>query len=120
MRSLGTGEWVEVNRATAKAVGAAGILELSNFSIGNSQEAQSIRAEDAAWAATVREWDQHRHGKAIAVMRTPAVLRKLGIEDLPIQTTPAILAKVTGGKHTLEIDSIKDLPARLRDPVAIF
>ena len=51
---------------------------------------------------------------------TPEVLKQLGADDLPIVMSQDVLAKITGEKHSISLDEIKNLPRTIADPVMIF
>ncbi len=52
--------------------------------------------------------------------RTPAVLRMLDVNNLPLEITGGVLNKITEGKHNIAIDDLRNLPYELDDPVAVF
>ncbi|MBQ7975209.1 MAG: C40 family peptidase [Clostridia bacterium] len=51
---------------------------------------------------------------------TPEVLRQLGAKNLPVMMSQDVLVKITGGKHTIALDDIKQLPDAIADPIMIF
>ena len=52
--------------------------------------------------------------------KTPEVLKKLGVKDLPMVMSQEVIAKVTGGKHDIAIDDIKKLPSIVANPIMVF
>lgn len=51
---------------------------------------------------------------------TPDVLTKHGAPYADIIMYSDVLAKVTGGKHSISLDEIAKLPAQLNDPILLF
>lgn len=56
----------------------------------------------------------------VTLPHTPAVMQMLKVTDLPIKLSSHIIAKVTGGKHDIELADIRNLPELLADPLMIF
>lgn len=51
---------------------------------------------------------------------TPAVLKELGANDLPVMMNMNVIYKMTGGKHGISIDEIKNIPQAMTDPIMVF
>ncbi len=51
---------------------------------------------------------------------TPLVLKSLGADDLPVVMTQKVMEKITGGKHNIAVDTIKNIPQAITDPVMVF
>ncbi|GHU03562.1 hypothetical protein AGMMS49960_18130 [Betaproteobacteria bacterium] len=51
---------------------------------------------------------------------TPAVLRALGARALPVQIAPSVIHKASRDKHKVPVSVLKNLPALLANPVAVF
>ncbi|WP_434984019.1 hypothetical protein [Vreelandella zhaodongensis] len=52
--------------------------------------------------------------------RTPPVIARLGADDLPVSIGSDVIYKATRGKHSVSMETIKNLPELLHDPVAVF
>lgn len=52
--------------------------------------------------------------------QTPEILKQLGAKNLPVMMNQDVLVKITGGKHTISLDDIKQLPDAIADPIMIF
>lgn len=61
-------------------------------------------------------------GGNVKVMTTPLVMKLVGAEILPIETSTTVLSKILHGKHSNELDEniVKQIPRALTDPVAVF
>ena len=61
-------------------------------------------------------------GGNVKVMTTPLVMKLVGAEILPIETSTTVLSKILYGKHSNELDEniVKQIPRALTDPVAVF
>lgn len=57
---------------------------------------------------------------AIKVTDTPVVLELLGARKLPVIITDGTIEKDTKSKHSVSIDALRQLPAHLHDPIAVF
>lgn len=88
--------------------------------------AQFSRAEPAPFAAQVRERlaSGNRRGAPLVLGRTPAVLRMLGLPDLPMHMPAGVLFKLATGKDgdraPLTERQISQLPELLDEAVAVF
>lgn len=51
---------------------------------------------------------------------TPFVLKVLGAKDLPMVYNMGVMYKMTGGKHSIYKDVIKELPQAINNPIMIF
>lgn len=51
---------------------------------------------------------------------TPEVLKQLDAKDLPVVMNQDVLSKITGGKHDISLDEIKNLPQAVADPIMVF
>ena len=58
----------------------------------------------------------------VKVMTTPLVMKLIGAEILPVETSTTVLSKLLHGKHSNELDEniVKQIPRALTDPVAVF
>ncbi|HGA5700446.1 TPA: LPD38 domain-containing protein [Salmonella enterica subsp. enterica serovar Birkenhead] len=57
----------------------------------------------------------------VDIGRTPPVLRNLGAPDLPVSISRDVVRKaINDVKHFVEMDTIKDLPELMHDPVAVY
>lgn len=61
-------------------------------------------------------------GGNVKVMTTPLVMKLVGAEILPVETSTTVLSKILHGKHSNELDEniVKQIPRALTDPVAVF
>ncbi len=73
-----------------------------------------------------KQLDDYVEGKlhrleVLTVSSTPDVLTALGAEQLPVVVTQSTLHKIMrGGKRTLPVDLIKQLPEKIADPIMVF
>lgn len=72
-----------------------------------------------------RQLDDYAAGKikprsTVTVGKTPYILEKLGAEQLPLVITKETVDKSTTGKHGLSLDSLKELPKYINDPIMVF
>ena len=51
---------------------------------------------------------------------TPVVLKELGADDLPVIMSQSTMAKINGEKHDISLDSIRELPQNLAEPLMVF
>ncbi len=51
---------------------------------------------------------------------TPLVLKALGTKDLPMVYDMNVMYKMTGGKHSIYKDNIKELPQAINNPIMVF
>ena len=91
--------------------------ERGNYGEGDSRGDADKKFSVAIDALIEGKWDRTRD---IPVGNTPAVLRAVGADDLPIVVSPGVIEKVTTGRHDLPPDLVKKIPAALSDPVFIF
>ena len=56
----------------------------------------------------------------IDVGTTPSVLKMLGLPDVNVVISGAVLKKVMLGKHNVTPDTLKQLPKQINDPVAVM
>lgn len=56
----------------------------------------------------------------IDVGTTPSVLKMLGLPDVNVVISGAVLKKVMLGKHNITPDTLKQLPKQINDPVAVM
>ena len=54
------------------------------------------------------------------VGNTPEVLKALGAGNLPVVMSQDVMAKITGEKHSIALDEIKQLPYAIADPIMVF
>jgi diguanylate cyclase (GGDEF)-like protein len=55
------------------------------------------------------------------VTRMPAVMKALGVRDLPVMVSRDVLRKASNGvKHDVSLKTLERLPEELNDPVAVF
>ena len=52
--------------------------------------------------------------------KTPVVLQKLGAEELTVVMSKDVMAKITGLKHDISTDEIKNIPQAISDPIMVF
>ena len=79
-------------------------------------------AEAQRYAAQVDNWlnGKMKSSDMFELGRTPVVLRELGARDLPIVMSQDVMVKVTGGKHSISLDELKQLPQAIADPIMTF
>ena len=91
---------------------------------GAYDEAEAKLAQDEA--AFSHNVDLFMDGKLksgnVKVMTTPLVMKLVGAEILPVETSTTVLSKLLHGKHSNELDEniVKQIPRALTDPVAVF
>lgn len=51
---------------------------------------------------------------------TPEVLRQIGANSLPVTMSQNVMVKLSGGKHSIALDEIRNLPQAIADPIMIF
>lgn len=51
---------------------------------------------------------------------TPKVLQDIGSRALPVVMSQGVMKKITGGKHDISIDEIRNLPNAIAEPIMIF
>ncbi|MCX5819737.1 MAG: hypothetical protein NT047_07485 [Deltaproteobacteria bacterium] len=87
------------------------------------EERDAIGRDSAAFADQL---DDFAAGKLlnrlepITIGETPVVLEKLGAEQLPLVITQGTVEKATTGKHGVSIETLKQLPAHIADPIMVF
>jgi exoribonuclease R len=59
-------------------------------------------------------------GELFELGTTPAVLQALCKNKLPIKMSQSVMAKITGLKHNISIEDIKQIPDALADPIMVF
>lgn len=91
---------------------------------GAYDEAEAKLAQDeAAFSHNVDLFmDGKLKGGNVKVMTTPLVMKLVGAEILPVETSTTVLSKLLHGKHSNELDEniVKQIPRALTDPVAVF
>lgn len=91
---------------------------------GAYDEAEAKLAQDEA--AFSHNVDLFMDGKLksgnVKVMTTPLVMKLVGAEILPVETSTTVLSKLLHGKHSNELDEniVKQIPRALTDPVSVF
>lgn len=91
------------------------------FSLASGSE--SVAEVATAWK---RQLDDYVEGKLgnkrrdLRVGPTPSVLRMLGAKAYDLVITPAVLDKVTAGKHAVPVSELERLPEALHKPIAVF
>jgi hypothetical protein len=58
--------------------------------------------------------------KSLVIGKTPAVLERLGVENLEVTIHPETIYKAVVGKHSLTINDIAKLPEALERPIMVF
>ncbi len=69
---------------------------------------------DAWKSGTVKGSEYFELGK------TPVVMRSLGVTNLPVAFDLEVMWKMTGGKHGINTDDIKNLPVAINNPLMIL
>lgn len=57
---------------------------------------------------------------AITVTNTPQIFEKIGARQLPIVMTDGVVEKVLHEKHGIAVDTLKQIPSQLHDPIMVF
>ena len=89
-------------------------IEKSLFTTNEDDAKNYIRQVNDWQSGKMKDGEQFELGK------TPAVLSALGADDLPVVMSRAVMEKITGGKHDIDIAQIKQLPQAISDPIMIF
>jgi len=116
-------ERIAINKAFDDFIG---ILQTRETDKG--VEMYSVKQRDAIRenASFSEQLDDFAAGKItnrlepITIGRTPEVLERLGAEQLPLVITQGTVEKVASGKHSISIETLKQLPAHIDDPIMIF
>ena len=91
---------------------------------GAYDEAEAKLAQDEAEFSQSIDlfMDGKLKGGNVKVMTTPLVMKLVGAEILPVETSTTVLSKILHGKHSNELDEniVKQIPRALTDPVAVF
>ena len=96
------------------------------FSLADDSDTSGIftpnKTEAQRYNAQVDEWinGKMKSSDLFKLGRTPVVLRELGARDLPIVMSQDVMVKVTGGKHSISLDELKQLPKAIADPIMAF
>lgn len=88
-----------------------------------SRERAGADESAARWHALLDEYEAGtlaQRGMHEAFAETPIVLRRCGMENLPIKISKSILDKVTREKHCVPVSELRRLQENLRDPIAVF
>ncbi len=87
-----------------------------------SVEEANIQQESDAFAKQLDDYAaaKIRPRSVVTVGKTPYVLEQLGAEPLPLVITKETIDKVTADKHGLSLDTLKELPGHLADPIMVF
>ncbi|MCK9479845.1 MAG: strawberry notch family protein, partial [Firmicutes bacterium] len=78
-------------------------------------EVESFSKQVDEWLKGEMKSDEH-----FKLGNTPAVLKALGAKKLPLIMTQDVIVKITGRKHSISLDEIKQLPQQIADPIMIF
>lgn len=80
-----------------------------------------------SFAKQLDDWSEGvKKGPPLAVGSTPDVLLQIGVKQLPIEISRKVVAKIVnpaginGGKHGLSLETLKQLPEQLANPVLVF
>lgn len=86
---------------------------------------QEVEAfENVLWACKLNQLDPTKPAKVMD--QTPEILRKLGVENREIDIDHSDIEKiihsfvVSGGKHGIPIETAKNIPAWITDPMMVF
>jgi hypothetical protein len=86
-----------------------------------------MESADKAFAEGITKWKGLERNESVGLSYTPAVLRMLGAESLPMEIDKETIRKVLqseiekGGKHgRIGIDQLQDLPRYLNSPIMVF
>lgn len=98
--------------------------------LGSLQQAKNIDEDirlslnESADSDFAKAVDDVANGKfssqIIDVGTTPSVLKMLGLPDVNVVISGAVLKKVMLGKHNVTPDTLKQLPKQINDPVAVM
>ena len=51
---------------------------------------------------------------------TPVVLQEIGADNQPLVMSYSVMGRITGLKHNISIDEIKNIPQAVNDPIMVF
>ena len=129
---LGEGfdEYIVLNPNNIKSVENGGTFSSWDDDILYSKE--EIEAEEKLFSATdevkikfsqkVDAWynGDLKEDDYFELGDTPLVLKALGTKDLPMVYDMNVMYKMTGGKHSIYKDNIKELPQAINNPIMVF
>ncbi len=98
-------------------------MSIDTKSQSNTSDVFAVSAQTAEhFSNQVNEWQKGTMKKSemFELGDTPLVLKSLGADDLPVVMTQKVMKKITGGKHNIAIDTIKNLPQAITDPIMVF
>jgi hypothetical protein len=86
-------------------------------------EKYSVKIPDTS--KFTKQLDDYAAGKIkprsiVTVGETPYILEALGAEQLPLIITKETIDKVVAGKHGLSLDTLRELPKHIADPIMVF
>ena len=107
---------IEITQSDIESVEIPHISELNEvrYSLQNNSSTRFINQIDKWKSGKMQPNEQFEIGQ------TPEVLKGLGAKDLPVVMTQNVMAKITGGKHNVSIDEIKNIPQAIADPIMVF
>lgn len=88
---------------------------IDNIFLPNIEESEKFKKQVDKWYLGDMNSSEH-----FEIGKTPIVLKELGANDLPIVMMQDVIVKMTGGKHNISIDEIKNIPEAIADPIMIF
>ncbi|VTX83894.1 LPD38 domain-containing protein [uncultured Aggregatibacter sp.] len=104
--------------------------EVAFDKLGSLQQAKNVDEDirlslnESADSDFAKAVDDVANGKfssqIIDVGTTPSVLKMLGLPDVNVVISGAVLKKVMLGKHNVTPDTLKQLPKQINDPVAVM
>lgn len=104
--------------------------EIAFDKLGSLQQAKNVDEDirlslnESADSDFAKAVDDVANGKfssqIIDVGTTPSVLKMLGLPDVNVVISGAVLKKVMLGKHNVTPDTLKQLPKQINDPVAVM
>ena len=80
------------------------------------------KTESEKYAAQIDNWlaGKMKSSEHFELGQTPAVLRELGADSLPVIMSQDVMVKITGRKHNISTDEIKNIPGAIADPIMVF
>jgi hypothetical protein len=101
----------------------AAIRRDGDVAYGLTEDAAYMRKSEAgAWAKQLQDFVAGKlpRGEVLTVGTTPKVLRILGAKKLKLVMPQRNAAKILKDKHKLPLETLKDIPRAIADPVMVF
>ena len=95
------------------------------FSVSDVNEHDPFTAPQSAvdkLSSQIDSWlaGEYKSNETFDFGNTPVVLRRLGAQNLPVVMTQDTMVKITGGKHSIPLDTIRSLVQGITDPIMVF